>query len=127
MQSEKPHITFGKMQVARPEEIRNFGLWLLNNLTIANLLQKNLAVLKNQQQQLANLHLQKKLLLKNLSNFIDLHKKSYEKPFPLGKGFFYCFSAETTYPITFFSPSLRSFARSKNSTSNPVFFSMFLM
>jgi len=78
MQSEKLLTSSGKMQAALPAEIRNSGLWPLNNSIVAtaNLLLKSLApAAKNQRLPPANLQLQKRLLLKNLNNFQIKEKK----------------------------------------------------
>ena len=68
MQSEKLLTSSGKMQAALPAEIRNSGLWPLNNSIVAtaNLLLKSLApAAKNQRLP----------LLKNLNNFQIKEKK----------------------------------------------------
>ena len=62
MQSEKLLTSSGKMQAALPAEIRNSGLWPLNNSTVATanlLLKVLLQQQKNQRLPPANLQLQK--------------------------------------------------------------------
>ncbi len=105
MQSEKLLTSSGKMQAALPAEIRNSGLWPLNNSTVATanlLLKVLLQQQKNQRLLPANLQLQKRLLLKNLNNFQIKEKKKKLKTSLFQKRFFmkksdlnYSFTAET--------------------------------